>query len=127
MDSLRAFRTHQFHHLAIAESGTGQHGVRDMRDDAVLSAHNGRDPALRIPSIALREFGFAHQNHVVVFARPVRRDQACQPRTDDNNATHGLAASIRSSATRAGTATSSFTVIWLITSPRTRASSTHAR
>ncbi len=39
----------------------------------------------------------------------------------------GLAASIRSSATRAGPATSAGTTIWLSTSPLTRPSSTHAR
>ena len=98
----------------------GRHGI--PRRNA-LCGHRG-DAALRVPGVGLGERALGDQRDGGV--RPFRGERGgvepgdAGPHHRDapgRCAVHGLAASIRSSATRAGTATASGTVIRLSTSP----------
>jgi hypothetical protein len=121
------------HRAVVVHSSPRAVRIRHVRIHRVsgglaLPGHGG-DPALREPRVALREHTLGHQSHLVpvrFLGGERRRIQSGYAGTNDDDPpagcptwrVHGLAASIRSRATRAGTATLSSTVIWFRTSPR---------
>ncbi len=114
----------------VAQSRTRHDRVGGVRGGAVVGEERRGDAALGVPGVGFGELGLGHEHDLVVPARTVGGHEAGDAGSDDDDAGHqeaGLAASIRSRATRASAATSASTLIRLSTSPRTSASSTHAR
>ena len=142
-DPLRALRRKYPHRCLVAEPRPGDERVVDVVFDAVIGEHDSRDPALRVARVGVLQNVFGDDCHAAAARRRVEGDgQACDAAADDDHARRGchdacsqaaagaaggLAASIRSRATRAGSATSVGTVMRLTTSPATSDSSTHAR
>ena len=98
-----------------------------------LAVHPG-DAALREGGASVAERPFGHDGHAVAgLVRMERRGEPGDAGPDDDDVhrvpadTGGFAASIRSSAVRAGSATSAGTVIRLGVRPATSSSNTHAR
>ena len=116
------------HRVGVRQPGAGDEGVVQMRGGAVVVEHHPGDPALRVPGVGVVEHVFRDEGHVASGCHGVqRRRQARDARPDDDHRGHGRAASMRSSATRAGSATPAGTSMRLTTRPATSSSSTHAR
>ena len=131
--------------LGIAQTGAGGQRVADVVFGAIVGEHHAGDPALRVAGVGVLEHVLGHEGDpAAVFDRVQRHREAGDPAADhdgvqgggggheafshpDAGAAGGLAASIRSRARRAGSATSCGTVMRLSTSPFTSPSSTHAR
>ena len=118
-DTLGALGAERLDCLKLVEPGTGPQGVCDVFLNAVVVEDRRRYPTLRIKSVALGQLGFRHQRHDVRGTRGECGHETGDPAADDDHARHaqaaivvfGLAASIRSRATRAGAAISAGTVI----------------
>ncbi|MCB5293685.1 hypothetical protein BJQ90_03140 [Arthrobacter sp. SO3] len=128
------------HGPGVVEPRAGGEGVGDVRRDGIAGRRlprreHGRDAALGVEGVALLQGSLAQEHHLTgrpaVGHRVGRQQRGVESRnaaTDHHQPPgHGRAASIRSSATFAGAATSSSTVMRLTTSPLTSASRTQAR
>ena len=124
---------------AAVESGAGAEGVFDVLLDGVVGEHGGGDSALRVAGVGFREAGLGDQGDAVMPGELDGGDEAGDAAAYDDDAAAwvedahvvglvaGASASMRSRATRAGMATDSGTLIWLRTSPFSKASRTQAR
>ena len=126
-------RAEQPDRFGAAVAGPRRQRVRGMAVRAVTRVRpfgeDGGDAALRPGGVALPRPALGHHDDVLAGAGgggAQRGPESGQAGADDGDR-HGRAASIRSSAARAGAATSSGTVIRLTTRPCTSSSSTHAR
>ena len=124
--------------LGVVQPGTGGERVCDVGRHGVPGSgiprcQHGGDAALGVEGVALLQRPLAEQDHLDVTAGGgvggEQRGVESRNAAADNHEPpgHGRAASMRSSATFAGAATSSSTVMRLSTSPRTSASRTQAR
>ena len=137
--------------LVVAVPGTRGEGVGDVGSHGVARrgfVQHGRDPALRVERVAVRERALGQHHHIG--ARLRRQEggvQAGYAASDDDQPLggcaavssgtglsdgwdgghYGLAASMRSSAVLAFACTASATVMRLTTRPATSSSSTQAR
>ena len=143
------------HGLGVAEARAGDERVADVVLGAVVGEHHAGDAALRVAGVGVLEHVLRHEGDAASALHGVQRDgEPGDAAADDDGvdgrlvvastlgdrggrheafsqsatgAAGGLAASIRSRARRAGSATSAGTVMRLSTSPATSPSSTHAR
>ena len=117
------------HGLLVAVSGTCRERIGDMGGDRVVGADDTGDAALCPFGVRLAETILCHECDRVASGQAQCRGQPRDPGACDDDATHqirGFAASIRSRDTRAGSATSASTEIWLTTWPSMRDSRTQA-
>ena len=145
-DARRALVDQHARRLGVGQPRAGDEGVAQVRRRAVVVEHHAGDPALREAGVRVLERVFRHEGDATSGCHGVqRRRQSGDARADDHDrgavggpvagtsrrptgeAAHGFAASMRSSATRAGSATSPGTVMRLTTRPATSSSSTQAR
>src|SRR5699024_10618474 len=106
-------------------------GVGHVVGDVVIGGGDGGDPALGAVGVGGRGYRLGHHSDLRRGRQGERGGQPGDPGADHQYGPHrsafGLAASIRSRARRAGSATSGVTCTWLTTSPSIKDSSTHAR
>ena len=139
------FGDQDVHRLAIAERTARGQRIPAVQGGGVAGAECRGDAALGVPRIGVLEHVLGHQRDAASMVDGVQGgDEPRDPAADDDDlgrghdacshpaatageASGGLAASIRSRARRAGSATSSGTVMRLRTSPSTSPSSTQAR
>jgi hypothetical protein len=138
-DARWAFRTEHFDRIWITEAGARTQGVSDVRSHAVIRKDRGCNPTLGEARVAVFQSRLGHQGDGMPAAQPQRGNQAGDPAPYDDNVLDGSAhfersavelgvsINIRSSAMRAGFATSSGTVMRLRISPRSSPSRTQAR
>ena len=116
--------------VGIAESRTGDEGVVDVILDTVVVEHDPCDAALRVAGVGVFEDVLRHERHATTRIGSVqRRGQPGDTGPDHHGLErgHGFAASMRSRAVRAGSATSPGTSMRLTTRPATSSSRTQAR
>ena len=141
-DARRTLFGQHAHGDRVIEPRTGGEGVADVVLDAIVVEHDARDAALGVARVGVLEHVLRHERDAASVVHGVqRRDESGDAAPDDDDvrrghdafsqaaagAAGGFAASMRSSARRAGSATSAGTVMRLRTCPSTRPSSTQAR
>ena len=115
--------------LVDAVPGTGGERIGHMGGDGVIGADDPGDPALRPRGVRLTEAALRDHGDLVAAGQTQGAGETGDPGAGDDDAAHqirGFAASIRSRDTRAGSATSASTEIWLTTRPAMSDSSTQA-
>lgn len=133
-DPLGTLGDEHAHGRGIGESRAGVHRVGRVLRRRVAGAVDPRHTALRESGAAVAEHALGRERHPVTgFVRTEGRGEPRDARADDDDVhrapatTGGFAASIRSSATRAGSATSPVTVMRFGVRPATSSSRTQAR
>lgn len=131
-DACRSIRHEHVDRRGVGEAGAGGQRVVSVQRRRVAGAVHPGDPALRERGAAAADGVLRDHAHTVPCgARMQRGGQPGDAAADDKHihqfVAGGLAASIRSSATRAGSATSALTVMRLGVRPATSSSSTQAR
>ena len=155
-DACGALIDQDSHGLGVGEAGARPQGVGDVIGDAVVGEHHARDAALGVAGVGVFEHVLGDEGHTHPGRDRMEGDRQSGDAASDENGMHGalphvggaparsgrrhdrlsatsagasggFAASIRSRASRAGSATSRGTETRFSTSPATRPSSTHAR
>ncbi len=136
-DTRRAFGAKHFDSVRITQARAGAQSIGDVLGDAVVREHGCGNAALGEAGVAVLKPRLGDQGDGVLAAEFERSDESGDAAANHDDVLHaeitalstedfGLRLSMRSSATRAGIATSSDTVMRLSTCPRVSASSTHA-
>ena len=127
----RALGTEHVHGGRMAQAAARAQSVGDVLGDTVVGEHRGGNTALGEASVAVFQPGLGDQGNLRAGAGSYCRDEPSDTAADDDDEfmrtravvsisvriCPGCGASIRSSATRAGMATSSRTVMRLSTCP----------